>query len=157
MSRCVLQFCACADNTTSASCSLIFDSSGMYVDYPSNHSACCRACGASEGCSPLLPTWISANPARKYIGSIVLDGRTCYSWCIPGAEANEDCWSFSVDASNGQQRACRYSELFGLPGTSITHNLTFSSYVVGPQPESVFAVRAECHKPCPRLFPTTCG
>lgn len=105
-----VQFCACADNTTSASCLLLFQPDGMYVDYPGNHAACCRACGVEEGCSPLTPTWMSSNPNRTFVGTFTSAlGRTCYEWCVPGDYAAADCWAFSVD--NGKQTPCQYHEV----------------------------------------------
>jgi hypothetical protein len=130
----------------------------MYVDYPSNHAACCRACGPAEGCSPLIPTWISASPNKTFVGAYTgARGQTCYEWCIPGAYAAADCWAFSVDPSSGAQVPCQYHETFTYPGTDIVHNLTFTAFQRGRQPDTPFTVRPECHKPCPRLFPTTCG
>jgi len=157
-------FCACADNTTTQSCSLVFNSAGMYVSYTNDQAACCRACGAAEGCSPLTPGWMSANPNRTFVGNETVGkgkkARVCEAWCVPGAEAEADCWLFATDAS-GQQTPCRYSETFSFDrnggATTVLHNLTFIDYKVRKQSAETFHVPKECEKPCPRLFPTTCG
>ena len=147
-------FCACASNTTAA-CALIFTADGhMYADFPSAPDDCCRVCDAADGCSVLKPDWLSSASDRVYAGASVIDGRTCYEYCIPGADAIADCLLFEAD-----QTPCRYSESFNFSGAVIVHNLTFTpgSFKVGPQPPSAFAVRPECSKACPRVFPTTCG
>jgi hypothetical protein len=153
-------FCACADNTTTQSCHLLFAPDALYADFPDAPDTCCRVCNASDGCSALIPTWISgAGSARTYAGNATIDGRLCYKYCIPGAEAAADCWAFSVGPA-GEQIPCQYAETFNFgAGTTITHNLTFvaSTYEVREQPPSLFTVRAACRKECPRVFPTTCG
>ena len=157
-------FCACADNSTEQSCSLVFNSAGMFVSFTTDQAACCRACGAAEGCSPLLPGWISANPNRTLVGTETVGtgkkARVCEAWCVPGEAAQADCWLFAADDS-GQQTPCRYSETFafdrGGGSTTVLHNLTFIDYKPRKQSPELFRVPQECEKPCPRLFPTTCG
>jgi hypothetical protein len=164
-------FCACADNTTDADCSLIFNPDGMYATFTLNPWACCRVCGPEDGCSPLIPSWISANSARAFVGTEVIHKRTCEAWCVPGVDAVADCWLFEPQP-DGSQTPCRYSETFSfdaltastLPaghlhdGTAVVHNLTFVDYKVRKQPAAAFHVPKDCRNvTCPRTFPTTCG
>jgi hypothetical protein len=158
-------FCACADNTTTASCALVFVPDrnapsalpeGMYVDFfDSSPASCCRLCGAAEGCTPLRPDWLSASPSLAYAG---VDGVGCDRWCVPGDSANVDCMSFA--RGGGSRMPCQYFELFEMgPAGNITHNLTIvaDTYAEGPQGDDLFALRPECNKPCAQIFPTQCG
>ena len=60
---------------------------------------------------------------------------------------------------DGQSFACDYSEAYNYSGAVFTHNMSFDQASFNPaQPDpAAFAVRPECEKPCPRLFPQTCG
>lgn len=147
-------FCGCAKDTN-ASCSLIFSGTGtsragLYVDFPSFPEACCFLCSDSDGCSPLIPTWLSgANFTR-------VDDDGCWEYCEAGAVA-EDCMSFPP---SGAMPPCKYMESISAGGGSIIyHNLTFnaSTYVPGPPKASVFELRPECSKNCPNPFPAKCG
>ena len=172
-------FCSCADNATSDSCSLIFvpngpagatdpriAAGGMFVDFPDKPEECCWLCGKDDGCSPLTPDWLSSGP---YVETGV-DTGGCDIFCIPGASATADCLSYppssssssSSSSSKGVSNAsipCLYTENFSFSGTAIVHNLTFhkETFVPGPPPRDVFNVRAECGKPCKNLFPASCG
>ena len=149
-------FCGCASNTTIGSCALIFTPEargGLYIDFPNSPSLCCHLCDADDGCSILLPGWLSASPNLTYAGE---DQQGCGSWCVPGGEAVADCMSYPL---GGGRVPCQYSETFNFSGAVIGHNLTFAtnSYTEGPQSDALFALRPECAKDCPRLFPSQCG
>lgn len=160
----VNNFCSCADNSTTDSCSLLFvphgppgspyeRRGGLFVDFPASPSRCCWLCGPDEGCTPLTPTWLSAgnySPA-------VPDAQGCAQFCVPGDQAAADCLSYPP---TGGAVPCQYSETFAFgPGQTVVHNLTFlrDSFRPGPPPADAFRVRPECAQPCPRLFPTQCG
>jgi hypothetical protein len=145
-------FCACAAQNTSDSCSLIFTHDGhMYVDFP-NLPYCCHLCDSIFGCGVLQPSWISSSTNATFKGVYTdTDGRKCYNWCIPGFAAANDCWAFHDD-----QTPCMYSENFSFPGGSIAHNLTFTSFDVAAPPESMFVIRPQCNQMCPKIFPITC-
>jgi hypothetical protein len=160
-------FCSCAFASGSAppaaagNCSLIFPPAaappapeGMYVDFSSAPESCCRLCGAAEGCTTLEPGWLSASPARAYTGRVRVGARECGRWCVPGDYAAADCMTY-----DGASFACDYNEVFNFSSQIIVHNLTFdqATFKAGAPPSSAFAVRPECEKPCPRLFPQTCG
>ena len=152
-------FCSCANNATTAACSLLFvpvapghPDGGLFAEFPDAPGDCCRLCGPAEGCTPLMPTWLSASARKTYAG---LDARGCGTWCEPGDEAAADCMSFGAKSRG----ACLYTETFRFGQTAVVHNLTFdlSTYVEAAPPAALFAVRPACSKPCPRLFPATCG
>ena len=159
-------FCACAGLNTSAACSLIFSQSGsMYVDFAFAPASCCHLCDAKDGCSALLPNWISqpAEQGKATFEGIYIDAanRQCFNWCVPGEAAAHDCWAFQdVDSKvlwlGDRQIPCMYSELFSFPGGTVVHNLTFTSFLEQSPPRSAFTVRNECNKPCPKQFPVTC-
>lgn len=162
----VNNFCACV-SSSNASCALIFPSAsaGMYVDYPSDPSACCQLCTAADGCDALRRDWLSGNPARTPAGDVEVRGRSAALWCVPGDSASADCMAYDAagagpDACGGEAGfPCLYAETFNMSGTIITHNLTFDpgTVVIGEPDASRFALRDECRKPCPRLFPSQCG
>ena len=161
----VNNFCSCADNTTTASCALLFvphgppgspyeQRGGLFIDFPSSPSQCCWLCGPDEGCTPITPTWLSA---ANYTPAVP-DAQGCAEFCIPGDQAAADCLSYPP--GGGSDVPCLYSETFAFgPGQTVVHNLTFlrESFRPGPPPADAFRVRQECAKPCPRLFPTQCG
>ena len=143
-------FCGCASNTTD-SCALIFTrAAGLYADFKDHPELCCRLCGEAEGCSVLTPTWLANGTA---VGTTE-DG--CTEYCEAGGEAAADCMSYPPSGGNPP---CKYLETFDFGTTNVTHNLTFEAqtYAVGPQDPALFAIREQCNKPCPRLFPATCG
>jgi hypothetical protein len=158
--------CACAfasgsPPASAGTCALIFPvaapspaPSGMFLDFSGQPGACCRLCGADEGCTTLQPAWLSGNANRTYTGAVRVGARTCGQWCVPGDDALADCMSFDE-----QPFPCDYYEAYNFSGSLVTHNLTFAQGTFSPaQPApAVFAVRPECEKPCPRLFPQTCG
>ena len=148
-------FCACANNATHEACSLIFTDGHLFVDFVDAPANCCHLCDKADGCSPLLPTWISqpATGPAVFKGAYVDDdGRDCFNYCIPGAAAALDCWAIHSDNS-----PCQYSEVFDFPGMHIVHNLTMTSWQEIAPPPSAFLVRPSCQQPCPRVFPWTCG
>ncbi len=159
----VNNFCSCADNTTTASCALLFvphgppqspyaARGGLFVDFPDAPSECCWLCGPDEGCTPLTPTWLSGanfTPAGR-------DEQGCNIFCAPGDQATADCLSYS----GGSSVPCLYTESFAFgPGETVVHNLTFirDTFHLGPPPPDAFHLRQECAKPCERLFPAQCG
>ena len=159
-------FCGCANNATTGSCSLIFvprgpagaldpraAAGGMFVDFADSPEDCCWLCGEDEGCTPLSPTWLSGG---KYQNNGVDEGG-CDIFCIPGDTATADCLSYPPSRSNNVP--CLYTENYNFGGTLVVHNLTFKkeSFVPGPPPLERFAVRNECGKPCKNLFPAQCG
>jgi hypothetical protein len=146
-------FCSCASNTT-ASCNLLFTTEGrggMYVDFPSSPSSCCRLCGEEDGCTVLRPDWLSANSTDAG-----LDDLGCERWCRTGDEASADCLSYPAA---GGRVPCQYFEFYNFSSTIVVHNLTFirESYRENIISDSVFALRDECAKDCPKLFPAQCG
>ena len=143
-------FCQCASNTTD-SCALIFTrDAGMFVDFKTHPEQCCRLCGEAEGCTILSPTWL----ANGTLVGTTEDG--CSEFCEPGDEAAADCLSYPPSGANPP---CKYLETFSFGTSTVTHNLTFDrqTFVEGPQDPALFAIRSECHKPCPNLFPASCG
>lgn len=161
-------FCACSDNTTTGSCALLFvpsgptgapspiDKGGMFVDFIDAPHECCWMCGSDEGCTPLIPTWLSNNTYTNF----GIDDLGCNEFCVPGASAAEDCLSYPIGTAVPQPNVpCKYSETFTFGTTTILHNLTFrrDTFVPGPPPSSVFKIRDECGKPCRNLFPAQCG
>ena len=126
----------------------------MFVDFANDPGACCRLCGADEGCTTLQPAWLSGSSSRVYTGAVRVGARTCGQWCVPGGYAMADCMAF-----DDQSFACDYFEAFNMSGSVLTHNLTFDQATFKPFPPtpSLFSVRPECEKPCPRLFPQSCG
>lgn len=152
-------FCSCVtDALLNLSCSLIFSPGtgtgvakpGLYVDFPEQPESCCFLCSDSTGCSPLIPAWLANS---TYTGNTE-DG--CSEFCEQGAEAM-DCMSFPP---TGSMPPCKYMETFsmGAQGT-IYHNLSFirSTYLPGPPDSTLFALRPECSKTCPKTFPDQCG
>jgi hypothetical protein len=147
-------FCACASNA-SASCALIFTDAGrggLYVDFPDAPGDCCHLCGDDEGCTVLRPDWLSASAAAVDAGPV----RGCEQWCVLGDQATADCLSYPPA---GGRVPCAYDESFNFSGALVTHTLAFdaSSYREGDQSDALFAIRPECAKDCPKLFPATCG
>jgi hypothetical protein len=159
----VNNFCSCADNSTTASCALLFvphgppgtpyeGAGGLFVDFPNAPASCCWLCGADEGCTPLTPSWLSGgnySPAGE-------DAQGCEVFCEAGDQATADCLSYRP----GSDVPCLYTESFSFgPGQTVVHNLTFQrdTFRPGPPPPDAFRVRQECAKPCPRLFPAQCG
>jgi len=157
----VNNFCSCANNATTDACALLFvpaapapyAGGGLFVDFPARPDDCCWLCGAAEGCTPLTPTWLSG---AKYTSAGV-DAAGCDISCVPGDQAAADCLSYP---RGGSRVPCLYTETFSFgPGQTVVHNLTFdrASYAEGAPPAALFRVRDACAKPCPRLFPATCG
>ena len=143
-------FCQCASNTTD-SCALIFTrAAGMFVDYKDHPEQCCRLCGEAEGCTILTPTWL----ANGSLVGTTEDG--CSEYCVPGDQAAADCLSYPPSGANPP---CKYLETFSFGPNNFTHNLTFfrQTFAEGPQDPALFEIRSECNKPCPKLFPASCG
>jgi len=154
----VNNFCSCVtDSLLNLSCSLIFSpgtgtgvsNPGLYVDFPEKPESCCFLCSDSIGCSPLIPDWLAGS---NFTGTV----DNCNEFCEQGAEAM-DCMSFPP---SGAMPPCKYMETFSMGSQGkIYHNLSFikSSYTPGPPDASLFALRPECSKSCPKTFPDQCG
>ncbi|XP_066279610.1 uncharacterized protein [Branchiostoma lanceolatum] len=125
-------------------CQLFFTPLGMFVHFPRDQM-CCRACGATEGCGVLKPTWLTG---ATYLGNETIDGRTCHGWEIQGAAAT-DRWYQAEDGT-----PCQYWEKIVYPPHAV-HTITFNttSYQLGPIPGSVFDVPKYCNVTCPKKPP----
>ncbi|XP_035698026.1 uncharacterized protein LOC118431053 isoform X2 [Branchiostoma floridae] len=125
-------------------CQLFFSSLGMHVHYP-REQICCRACGAEEGCTVLMPTWLTG---ATYMGTETIGGLTCQGWVKPGAVAT-DRWYQTADG-----KPCQYWEKVTAFVPHVIHVITFnvSSYQLGPIPASVFDVPKYCNVTCPKPY-----
>jgi hypothetical protein len=143
-------FCACADNTTNAACSLFFPPSGaLWAHFPDSGS-CCRVCEPGLGCSTLKPDWLATN--SSFVGEERHGGLDCLTWEKQGAVAT-DVWSQTAAG-----RACQYREHFPFgPPQGVWHFLNFSEWSTLPPDPALFELPSSCLHDCPRTFGKTCG
>jgi len=143
-------FCACADNATSASCSLYFQpDASMWASFPSS-GLCCRVCEPGDGCTTLRPDWL-----RDSTFAGVDQHSGCETWEKKGAVAL-DYWS---QEPGPRGAACQYRESlsFGKSTSPIRHYLNFSSWSAGGVDPLHFRLPEQCKGACPRLYGKTCG